>query len=137
MPGSPTDLPIDAMAVRLNETRYWNLQDEDKPFVRKMWGVYVLDRNVRTFLCEATPSYGLSHLYDYAELDIDTPEEVRERIDERYDLGLSNMESDCYVHAHEIERLPSEDKILWSADGTAPPETADEVREYWQGNFPF
>lgn len=112
--------------VAINDTHYWNLKEEDKPYIEKMLSVYYFDKNEITYCCEITPSYFLCGLYNTAVCKLDTPEAVRERIYDRYEGEPCD---DCYVHCSVADRMESKP---YGED-----EDEDVVREYWQGNHPY
>jgi len=93
---------IDAYAVALDETDHYNIDQADAPFIVRIRGVYLFDRNERTYCCELTPSYFLIHLYDQIEFADEADEDVREALDEKYAHEPSD---DIYVHCGDIERI--------------------------------
>ncbi len=128
----------DWYCVALDETRHWNLAEEDRPFVKKMLGIYIFDRSTYTYCCEITPSYFLCYLGDVAVLKTDAPDDVRERINERYECLYQG--EDCYMHVRDVERIPEAQKKQYGD----VPDWADEVdrgealvREYYSGNPVF
>ncbi len=94
---------IDAYAVALDETFY--IAPEDQPYVARIMGTYVFDRNEHTHCCEWTPSYYLIFvstsivLTDAGEA---LGESAREELYERYETEPSE---DGYFHCHEIDRI--------------------------------
>ena len=129
-------LPRDIVAVALNETRHYLIDPADKPYIDRILGVYILDRSERTHCCEITPSYSLEHVYDTVVASFDCPDDIRERLDERYaHLGGD----DIYVHCSVIDALPADRIRVWRGDD--PIESDDEAmehaREHFQGNCPF
>lgn len=122
-------LPVDAMAIYLDETRHYNIAAEDRPFIEKIIGVYVLDTNEHTYCCEITPSHWCEHVYDSVVTTYDTPDDVRDRLDEQYaHCGSDGM----YLHVSSVDRLPTDQKRTYGVC-----EDLDEAREYFQGNCPF
>ena len=104
----PTDaaeadtIPIDAYCVALDETSHYFIDKADAPFIKAIRGVYLFDRNCRTFCCEMTPSYYLIHLYDQVECQPGTSEDRAQQI---YDAYENHGGEDCYVHCHTIEGI--------------------------------
>lgn len=98
----PDTIPIDAYCVALVETENYFIDDEDKPHIREIRGVYLFDRNCRTFCCEMTPSHYLIYLYDQVVFNDGVPEETASALVEKYEyLGGE----DRYVHCHSVEAL--------------------------------
>jgi len=65
-------LPIDAWVVAIDETSNYEIDEEDRPKIIAIRGIYIFDRHTRTHCCELTPSYYLIHLYDQVLLVDDT-----------------------------------------------------------------
>lgn len=78
--------------VKRDETSLWRVG-------AKVWGVYLVDMNEITLLCEVTPSHCLYHLYNVADTDDDT---LREEI-ESY---VSGDDENIYLHCSEVKLLP-------------------------------
>lgn len=98
--------PIDAYVVAFDETDHYQIDDEDRPYIERIVGVYLFDRNQRTHCCELTPSYWLIHLYDEVRLTplgMDCDDEYR--LDEIYQKYEYNGGDDIYVHCHSVERI--------------------------------
>lgn len=144
---------IDAYAVVLDETNLYTIDPADAPYIARIRGVYLFDRNERTHCCELTPSYYLIHLYDQV-IPTDAGEALddadREALYEKYE---HNGGEDCYVHCGEIERIidaGQPGRIVHYGD-CAPNDLCDEIEdaderhsaemeeiaEDMQGNCPF
>lgn len=118
-------------AVSFDHTRFFNIQEEDKPFIEKILGVYFYDATERTFCCEITPSRFLHFLYYTVHMVLDTPEEVANRISERYEFERDE-EGGFYMHCSAADSLP------FIPYGEADEDTNEEVvREHWQSNYPI
>jgi len=131
-------VPPDWWCISFDETVHWNIAEEDKPYIEKMMGVYFYDRSEYTYCCEVTPSYWLRHLGNVAYCRWDTPDEVRERIYDKYEIG--GYDDSCYMHVRVVEAIPAERKVRYGlVDGWADEKDRGEeqVREYWQGNPAF
>lgn len=118
---------IDAYAVALDETEYYNIDPADAPHIERIMGVYLFDRNERTHCCELTPSYYLIHLYDEIVFSTDA-DDVMEALDEKYAHEPSD---DIYVHCGEIEKIIREgrrDRINHYGD-CAPHDLCDEIAD--------
>lgn len=127
---APTIKP-DWHAVAFDQTYAWNIAEEDKPFIEKMLGVYFFNKNERTNCCELTPSYWFHFLHNIAVTTSDCPENVRERISERYEMSPDD-DGGFYAWCSRIKDM--ETVAYGPIDDD---ETEDDIREYWQGNWPF
>jgi hypothetical protein len=99
--------PIDAYAVALDETEFYNLDPADARYIERIDWVYLFDRNERTHLCEWTPSYYLIYLYTDIVFTPDADEEIRDALDQKYAHEASDNE---YMHCHDIERIIAANK---------------------------
>lgn len=131
-------VPPDWQCVALEETQHWNLAEEDRPFIVKMMGVYIHDRSSYTYCCELTPSYFMIYLGDVAVLKHDTPDDVRERINEKYECSYQGESG--YMHVRDIEAVAADQKVQYGpvADWADEEDRGEsQVREYYQGNPVF
>lgn len=98
--------PLAPCVVALDETHHYEIQDDDKPHIAAILGVYVFDARSVTFCCELTPSFWLVHLYDQVRL---TPEAEDVLTDDQRDDIYQRYEQeggeDCYVHCYDIESI--------------------------------
>jgi hypothetical protein len=94
---------IDAWAIALDETGFYNLDPTDAVHIKRIFGVYLFDRNQQTHLCELTPSYYLVYLYTSIEFADETDDNVREELDEKY--AHEATDDGDYIHCHEAERI--------------------------------
>jgi hypothetical protein len=107
---TPNKLPIDAYVVAFSQIGDYFIKEEDQPLIQDIRGVYLLNRNERTFCCEMTPSYWLIHLYDEVNL---TPEAdgldecERDAIYQEYEYCGGD---DIYVHCHTIDAMIENNK---------------------------
>jgi hypothetical protein len=102
---SERTLPIDARAISLDETEHYLIAEADKPFVRRIMGVYLYDRNSHTHLCEITASYWLIHLYDEVVLT-----EEGEKLDDFEKERLYQEHETCgsddtYMHVSAVDSM--------------------------------
>ena len=102
--------PIDAHLVSLNWTQYYFLADEDKPYIKQIREVFLYDANERTHCCEFTPSYYLRHLYTAIIFTRDAPDDVQDRLDEKYAYCPTD---DIYVHCHTVDDLPKDREVYY------------------------
>ena len=104
-------LSIDAYVVAFSEKHHYQIKEEDQPHIEDIRGVYLLNRNERTFCCELTPSYWLIHLYDEVILTEDAEETLddyeRDRLFQEYEHCGGG---DIYVHCHTIDALLAANK---------------------------
>ena len=91
---------IDAYAIALDETEFYNLDPADAKHIKRIFGAYVFDRNQQTHLCELTPSYYLIYLYTSIEFADD---DTREALDEKY--AHEATDDGDYIHCHEAEKI--------------------------------
>lgn len=84
------------MVVKIEETQHWPLVSEGT----KVYGVYLVDLNEVTYLCEMRPSHYLYHLYNVADTD---SESEREEI-ESYSSG---DDENIYRHTTALDALPA------------------------------
>jgi hypothetical protein len=101
---TPNNLPIDAYVIAFSEMDHYFIKEEDRPNIQDIRGVYLFDRNERTFCCEMTPSYWLIHLYDEVVLTPEADDALgeceKDAIYQEYEYcGGDNI----YVHCHTIE----------------------------------
>lgn len=100
---------IDARCISLDETKYYNFNPEHAPFIEKMYGIYLYDKNSYTHCCEFTPSYFLIHLYDSCVLNEAGQALSEEKKDEIYQAYEHTGENeDKYVHCSSIDSLEKE-----------------------------
>jgi len=103
---------IDAHVLALNETHHYFIDPADIPFIARIDGIYLFDRNRHTHCCEWTPSYWLIHLYDrllLTEAGEALDDGTREELYEKYE-NCGGEDSSCYVHCHTVEQLIEEAK---------------------------
>jgi hypothetical protein len=121
------DIPIDAWIVSLDETQYYSIAEEDKPFIEKIIQIYLFDRNERTYCCELTPSYYLDPVYADVYVKEGTPDDIRDALYEKYCFEPSEG---SYYHCGAIEGIPADRKYQFGEV-----ETMDEAREDAQANW--
>jgi hypothetical protein len=116
----------DAWLVSVDETRHYNIDPADLPYVEKICQVYLYDRNERTYCCELTPSYYLDPLYVNIDFTPDTPDDLRDSLQAKYCFEPADG---AYMHARIVERFPAERKHQIGSV-----ESLDEAREDAQSN---
>lgn len=119
-------------AISLNHTRYYNVKNEDKRYIKEIRSTYIYDPESGTYLCELTPSYDLRFLHTFIVWDGDPSEETRAELDETY---CYTDNEDVYMHVSDVrnfaKRNPANAKECGEFDDT------EEAREYLNGNWPF
>lgn len=88
---------------RLDETEYWNDPDLVK-IAGKMWGMYLVDTNEVTHLCELQGSYCLYFIETYPE-NVPDDDDAREAFLEEIGEVDAYTDSAIYVHTHSIDGL--------------------------------
>lgn len=105
----PEKLPIDARVIALNETDYFEIEENDKQYIKEIRGAYFYDKNRVTHCCELTPSYNLYFLYHqliptdkWCELNYQRIGDL----DKKYCM-LSG--EDVYIHCDSVDRIEKEE----------------------------
>lgn len=122
----------DFRAVAYDETRYYQIDLEDKPLIKSIWGVYLYNKNEYTYCCELTPSYSMEPLYTYIIYQDDLSEDQIDRLDNKY--AHEGMEH-VYRHVSDVNHYVDSNPKLSASYG--PADNQDEVIEYWAGNPPL
>lgn len=144
-----SDVPIDARVIAYNETSYYNIEDEHKPFIKAIRNVYLYDKNEITHLCEITPSYWLIWLYTqviFTDAGNELGDFEKNDIFEKYEQCGGN--DNIYVHCHEVDQVEATAKknefryYVYGATGvnledTSREEQMESLREHFQGNCPL
>lgn len=116
----------DFHAVALDETRYCRIDAADAPYIDRIFGVYVYDAAEYTYCCELMPSHWLEPVYTTVHCKPDTPDDIREALQEKYaHCGMDGY----YMH---VRSVPTTERVRY---GKA--DSIDDVREYYQGNCPW
>lgn len=122
-------VPPDYWAIALDETKYYNIDPEDRPLIERILGIYFFDRNVHTHCCEITPSYWLEYHSASIHFRDDVSENDRDRLDYKY--GHEPSEG-SYYHVAAIESMPADRKHQ-----IGEVENDDAAREVLNGCNPF
>lgn len=123
----PAPALIQVNAVAIDETAYYSISEEDKPFIVKIWSVYIYNADERTFCCEATPSFFMEYLYSYVEYQGEASEEDHERLTVKY---CYEPTEDCYMHCWRVKGMTEQKDCGKYAD-------MKEAREDLQSNWPL
>lgn len=81
--------------VEIDETQYWS--DDIVAKAGKLFGVYLYDERVETFMAELTPSYCLTFLYTNTENRVDD--------DAQEEIMRSEIYEPRYFHVHSIDQM--------------------------------
>ena len=119
---------IDAYAVALDETEHYNIDPADAPYIQRIDGVYLFDRNEKTHCCELTASYYLIYLYASVVFTDDISDDLRNKLDEKYAHEPSD---DIYVHCHTVDRIVAAGKpyTVSHYGDVGPDDLADDLQE--------
>lgn len=135
--GGVVDTMADYIAVRLDETYYYSIAAEDKPYITKIYGVYVYDPNEQTYCGELQPSYWLERVYDTIEFSdtllalVESEQDlIIDRLSERYENCTED--TSMYMHCRTVDGLDSTNKKEY-----VDFETLEDMVEYIRGNCPF
>jgi len=123
---------IKVNAISLDHTRYYKIQDEDKPYIKEIRSVYAYNPESCTHLCELTPSYDLRYLYTYIVLEGDVSDEKRGELDERY---CYEDNEDTHMHCSDVRQFAKDNPTYHKE--CVEFETIEEACEYLNGNCPF
>jgi len=135
MPSNKTEneFPVQVTLVRYDETEFYSPAFfSEEPKVLAVYGVYLFDRNTRTFCCESTPSHFLHWLRADVEWKVEPTDEDRERVDSKL-IDVDQSDSSHYRHVRDVERFIQDNPLMFHADPDEY-ETVDEAIEYHQGN---
>lgn len=119
-------------ALTRDETRYYTIRPEDKPYIQKICGVYAYNPESSTHLCELTPSYDLRYLHTYIVWEGDPSEDKRAELDERYCYEGGD---DTYMHCADVRQFAKNHPDLHKECGEF--DTIEDACEHLNGNWPF
>ena len=117
--------------ISIDETANFNILPEDQPFIKEIRGVYCYDATDATYICSAEKMRYTHGLRFDVYTHPNTPEDVRERLNERYEIegpGEDYMPARFTDYLAFVPFGDIDDDDLENDDG------ASVVREYWQGN---
>lgn len=125
-------------ALSRNETSYYNIKDEDKPFIKEIRGVYAYTPESATHLCELTPSYDLRYLHSYIvftdELEkAKRSDDLRDLLEQRYCYTGEN--DDMYMHVADVRQFAKNNPAHHKECGEF--DSFEEACEHLNGNWPF
>ena len=143
-------LPLvpDWYVIAIDETEYWNIDEEHRALIDRMLGVYMFNWRKHTYLCEVTPSYKLvfhsNVMWLKQELHSrDDFDELRDDLEHQYIYGGgTDNEPVTYMHSRDVDRRMNNYPELLYHYGTPSTyfeedEGEEEVRDYVNGNSPF
>jgi hypothetical protein len=102
---SNREIPIDARLIAINQTEFYAIEEQDRPFIRAIRAVYLYDRNEVTHLCEFTPSYYLIHLYDEVVLTDAGAALDDFQKDEIYQRYENEPSDNTYMHCADVDQM--------------------------------
>jgi hypothetical protein len=123
-------------AVSLNQTRYFNIRDEDKPYIKEIRATYCYDPELGVHLCELTPSHELRYLHTYIvweDDDILDHDDLRDSLEERY---CHEGDDDTYMHVSDVRQF-AKDHPEYHKVYDCEYESIEEACEQLNGNWPF
>jgi hypothetical protein len=123
----------DFRVIGIDETRHYNIPEEDRPYIDKILGVYLYDKNEVTRLCEFTPSYFLRHLYDTIVLTEEGHSDswLGDRLEQAYCYCESD---DIYMHCSDVDLLETQvKKTPWRYHVVGDPFPDLDVEDEEQG----
>jgi hypothetical protein len=141
----------DWWVVAIDETKHWNIAEEDVPLIDCILGVYIYDANTYTHCCELAPSYWLCLSYETivfkgmpGEGASDAEERVwekkRDDLEEKY-LRSVHDDSLHYRHVSDVEHMraahPETFRHYGDVDGDDEDRGEEHVREHEMCNPPF
>ncbi len=124
-------------ALSRNETSYYNIREEDKPYIKEIRTVYAYDPELGVHLCELTPSHELRYLHTYIvfteELDkAKFSDDLRDELDVRY---CHEDSEDIYMHVSDVRHFASQHPEYHKECGEF--DDMDAACEHLNGNWPF
>lgn len=105
--GPRIQLLPDMWILKVNETRYWTGLRKHR--IKRVFGVYALNKRSAHYLCEMTPSYELTRFdsqWDWSKGAEDFPDfdRLNEAAWEHIRGGDADSEDASYVHCHDVEK---------------------------------
>lgn len=120
-------------AISRNETSYFNIREEDKPYIKEIRSTYCYDPELGVHLCELTPSHELRFLHTYIVWEGEPSEEQRSELEERY---CHEGSEDIYMHVSDVRQFakdhPEHHKVY-----ECEYDDMEEACEQLNGNWPF
>lgn len=124
-------------AVSLNQTRYYNIREEDKTYIKEIRSTYAYDPECGVHLCELVPSYELRYLHTYIvftdELEkVKLSDNLRDELDMRY---CHEDSEDTYMHVADVRQFAKYHTTQHKECGEF--DSIEEACEHLNGNWPF
>jgi len=117
------------MAVAIDETSYFNIGEDEAPYIDKIFAVYAYDKNEVTRLCELDTSYYLHGVHHVVALKDGTPEHMVEIIHDKYE---SEYPDNIYRGSWRVDDMASQ--VDLSKRFADEDDNIEDVVEYLQGN---
>lgn len=119
-------------AVSLNHTRYYNIKDGDKPYIKEIRTTYAYDPELGVHLCELIPSHELRVLYTYIVWEGEPSDSKREELEERY---CHEDNDDTYMHVSDVRQFVKDNPTQAKECGEF--DDMESAYEYLNGNWVF
>jgi len=120
-------------AISRNETSYFNIKEEDKPYIKEIRSTYCYDPELGVHLCELTPSHELRFLHTYIVCEGEPSEDKRAELEERY---CHEGSEDIYMHVSDVRQF-AKDHSEYHKVYTCEYDDMEEACEQLNGNWPF
>jgi len=123
----------DFRVIGKNETDHYNIREQDKPYIKRILGVYMYDNNRHIHVCSLTPSVELRHLYNTVELnDMEISDEKRDDLLSEYEHQDSEEFVYLDVYVLESHRSRNADLHCIYGEHNNVPAIADfDTEEEW------
>jgi hypothetical protein len=118
--------------ISLNETSYFRIAEEDKPYIKEIRSIYAYNPESCTHLCELTPSYELIFLHTYIVWRGEPNEHKCGELDEAY---CYEGGCDTYRHVSDVRSFVKNNPTMAKECGEF--EDMDAACEYLNGNWPL
>jgi hypothetical protein len=120
-------LPIDAYIVAVDETYMYSIDLEDKSYIKRILGVYLIDTNEVTHLCELSGSYRAYWISISVELTEAGGELNYEKAGKIFDKFEMEGGDDTYFHVSDIDKIiGTDDSFHYGSTGTRYDQTSYE-----------
>lgn len=129
--------PIQVTLIKQDMTPFYYLDELSfKDKIKKIYDIYLFNRNEHVHCCEITPSYETHYLRStYDSEDILSDDELEE-IDVFLMEANNGNDNDYYQHCRDVDRFVKENEKLSFVDKVEY-ESIDEAIEYHNGNHVF
>lgn len=116
--------------VKFEETEFYDATELTRLGIKKVYGIYLYDKNQVTFCCELTPSYCLYYVdFCYDNSSDLTDVQCEEAYDWLVEANSGNEEVE-YFHCSDIDVFPKEDRREWNPEDKKYEFTKETEDEY-------